>query len=163
MYYKRTKFGNFMYDITMKGGLFLSRHMWLYFILNFTWGIIMTLLGYIIAFILLLCRRIPYKYQTTFYFKIGKSWGGLELGMIFIRDKESNNTIEPHEYGHSFQNALYGPLAIFIIFIPSFIRYWYQEFRNKKHKKNKPYDSIWFEGSATDIGETLEKRRQNGL
>ena len=58
-----------------------------------------------------------------------------------------------HETGHSFQNAIWGPLSIFLIFVPSFIRYWYQESRARKGKDNKPYDAIWFEGSASKIGE----------
>jgi hypothetical protein len=28
-----------------------------------------------------------------------------------------------HECGHTFQNAIFGPFAIFLVFIPSFIRY----------------------------------------
>lgn len=160
MSYSRSKLGEFMYDIIFKGSKFLSHHIWLYFILNFTWGIVMTLLGYIIAFVLLLFRQKPFAYQKVFYFKIGKLWGGVSLGMMFIRDKNERDTsIEPHEYGHSFQNALLGPLFIFLVAIPSFIRYWYQVIREKHNKINKPYEYIWFEGCATDMGEYIKEKK----
>ena len=72
------------------------------------------------------------------------------MGTMFLRDN-SNYIISTnnHEYGHTFQNAILGPFFIFIVAIPSAIRYWYREFS----KKTQPdYDAIWFEGSATEIG-----------
>ena len=47
-----------------------------------------------------------------------------------------------HEFGHSFQNAILGPFMIFLVSIPSAIRYWYQTIRESKGKTNKPYDSF---------------------
>lgn len=45
---ERTKIGTSLYNMTVKWGEFLNKHMWLYYLLNYTWGIIMTLVGWII-------------------------------------------------------------------------------------------------------------------
>ena len=78
---------------------------------------------------------------------------GLDLGTnFFLADNMGRDWTlhtKQHETGHTFQNALLGPLAIFLIFIPSAIRYWLDVFG----KLNSPYDLIWFEGNASTVGE----------
>ena len=64
-------------------------------------------------------------------------------------------SLSEHEFGHTMQNTLFGPFAIFLCYIPSIIRYF---LINKAHKKGiatKPYDSVWYECSATDCGKFL--------
>lgn len=156
----RTKIGNFLYNTTDKMASFLIKHMWLYYLLNYTWGSIMTIIGWLtFSFIHIFFKnRIVQigKSRSCYYIMIGDNWGGLSLGQIFlIADNMGSfwtQHTKYHETGHTFQNAIYGPFAIFLIYIPSFIRYWYQNIRDKKGKSNKPYDLIWFEESATDIG-----------
>lgn len=63
----------------------------------------------------------------------------------------------PHEYGHSIQVMIWGPLWLFVVAIPSVIRFWYREWYYKHkyfttRKSLPPYDSIWFEGQATRWG-----------
>ena len=41
---QRTKYGKFMFNLVLRGSKFLMKHMWLYYVLNYTWGIIMTLI-----------------------------------------------------------------------------------------------------------------------
>lgn len=74
------------------------------------------------------------------------------MGTMFLRDNSNYISTNNHEYGHTFQNAILGPFFIFIVAIPSAIRYWYQEIRRRQYKHTTDYDLIWFEGSATDIG-----------
>jgi hypothetical protein len=44
-----------------------------------------------------------------------------------------------------------------VISLPSFLRYWYRRIIVKinKNKKLPPYDSIWFEGQATRLGNEI--------
>lgn len=154
---KRTKYGQFMYNLTYKGGLFLEKHIYLYYILACTWGIIMTLLGCLITLVLLCCGRKPHKYHRVYYFKIFEWWGGVEMGLMFIRDKRSNESVSKHELGHTYQNALLGPLFVFLVAIPSAIRYWYRELTHKKLTTS--YDDMWFEGCATDLGTEIITQR----
>ena len=75
------------------------------------------------------------------------------MGTMFLRDETSSVRLNSHELGHTFQNAILGPFFVFVIAIPSAIRYWVRKFQQKKGKTLKDYDAIWFEGSATSIGE----------
>lgn len=157
----RTTYGRLMYNITNTLTKLLMKHMWLYWTLNFTWGIITTLLGWMMTVFtkIFLEKHINEigKFGPCHYISIFENWGGLEMGVCFFLGNYPIDTMwglhtRCHEIGHTFQNAIFGPLAIFIIYIPSAIRYWYQIIRERKGKQNSDYDSIWFEGSATNIG-----------
>ena len=126
----------------------------LFYLLSFTWGAPVTLLGCILAGILLLCGKKPKKWGYCYYFEVGKRWGGTELGIFFIKDCSDSTHIKNHEHGHALQNCLWGPLMLPVISIPSFLRYWYRRIRQKINKNVKlpPYDAIWFEGQATRWG-----------
>ena len=151
-YAKRTKAGNTMYSFLQKSTKMLIKHRWLYWLLNFTWGILTTLCGLLLSLAMLCIGKKPKRWHSIWYFQIFDKWGGMEMGTMFLRDNSNYTSTNNHEYGHSFQNAILGPFFIFIVAIPSAIRYWYQEIRRRQHKPNKEYDLIWFEGSATDIG-----------
>ena len=135
----------------------------LFYLLSFTWGAPMTLLGCLVAGVLLLFGKRPQKWGYCYYFEVGKHWGGIELGIFFIKDRSDSTHIKNHEHGHALQNCLWGPLMIPVISLPSFTRYWYRRLRQKINKNVKlpPYDAIWFEGQATSWGtkfvEALEK------
>ena len=131
----------------------------LYWIVSLTWGGLMTFIGFIIALVLLATGHKPYKFGYTFYFKVGKSWGGLELGGLFITDSNPSLHTLCHEHGHGLQNLWWGPLFPFVIGIPSAIRYWYREIKYYRKGKQPPttYDSIWFEGQASRLGEKYFK------
>lgn len=154
----RSKIGKWMYATTNNLAQKLSKHKWLYYVLMYSWGGIMSLIGVIVSLILIICLKSPQSYNGTWYFKVSRSRGGVSLGSCFVRDENSIDSINKHEFGHTYQNAIFGPFFIFIIAIPSFIRYWYQVINTKKGKQNKSYDLIWFEGSATTIGSYITKK-----
>ena len=57
------------------------------------------------------------------------------------------------EFGHSVQNCIYGPFMIFLVSLPSVIRYHY---RNFTHKGAEGYADIWFEKQANIFGEKFK-------
>ena len=132
------------------------KNKFLYNFLSFTWGIVMTTIGGIVALILLICGKKPKRHGGSIFFVVGKDWGGVDLGRVFVcsKDSEDCDELKNHEFGHSFQNAWWGPLFPFVVAIPSAIRYWYRELKYYKKGKYPPtdYDSIWFEGQATALG-----------
>lgn len=136
----------------------LMKYKWLYYLLSWTWGILMNIIGLFASLILIIARKKPLKFRNIWYFEVFDHWGGVSLGCVFIRDISSWDSVNYHEYGHTFQNAILGPFFLFVVAIPSAIRYWYQTIREKKGLENKPYDDIWFEGSATSIGEIVKER-----
>ena len=106
----------------------------------------MTLIGWIaLGFVRLFFHKKVVahgKFGPCHYIMLFDNWGGLDLGTnFFLADNMGRDWTlhtKQHETGHTFQNALLGPLAIFLIFIPSAIRYWLDVFG----KQNSPYDLI---------------------
>ena len=124
----------------------------------------MTFLGLIIFIILRVLGFKPRKNQYGWAFEIGEGWGGVEFGPIHIVNQNPSQHILDHEFGHSIQNCYMGPFMIFIS-LASAIRYWYREYlvQIKKYKYSDlpDYDAIWFEGSATQLGEKYRKQFNN--
>ena len=137
----------------------------LFYLLSFTWGLPMTLIGCMVSLVLLIAGYKPKKYGYTWYFEVGNNWGGLELGVMFLTNKTPSTHTKNHEVGHTLQNCYLGPLTPFVVSIPSAIRYWYREYLVRSGKKKwselPDYDSIWFEGDASKRGtefiESLDK------
>ena len=97
----------------------------LFYFISFTWGIIMSVIGSLTTLILLILGNKPKRYRCAWYFTIGESWGGINLGPCFIVGS-CNTSVIPHEYGHGMQNCILGPLFPFIIALPSLIRAGYR-------------------------------------
>ena len=106
----------------------------LYYILNCTWGCIMTFIGAVVALALLCVGKKPQRHAGSIYFNVGKSWGGVELGCFSLTDSNNSTHAKNHEFGHSLQNCLWGPLFPFVVCIPSAIRYWLREFKTQTGK-----------------------------
>ena len=124
---------------------------WQFYLLSFTWGLPLSLIGFIVMFVLNLKGYDIYKNQYGYYCEIGKGWGGLSLGPFAVVNKSPSEYLLAHEFGHALQNCYFGPHMI-IVSLMSFTRYWYREFLLKNGKQLNDYDSIWFEGTATYLG-----------
>ena len=128
-----------------------------YYIISFTWGLPMTLVGIAVAIVLLLIGHKPKKNIYGYYFEVGEDWGGVDLSFISVVAKNPSIHTLQHEFGHSIQNCIFGIFFIPLVAIPSAIRYWYRRYLNEIRKVPyldlPPYDSIWFEGQATMFGE----------
>lgn len=124
----------------------------LFYILSFTWGLPMTLIGLISACVLLCMGYKPKRYGCCLHFIVGENWGGLNLGIVFLTDSKDEEHTKAHEHGHALQNCVYGFITPFIVHIPSAIRYWYRELKYKSIPAPTPYDAVWFERQATEWG-----------
>lgn len=146
-----------MTSFLVKWSVFLWKHKWIYYLLIFTWALPFTIFTLLISLILICAARKPIQTPIGWKFEIGKNWGGCNLGIMFIRDTTSGNYIDYHEMGHSFQLCLFGIFYLFVVCMPSAIRYWY--FNSKISRKGisgkTNYNDIWFEKSATEIGNKL--------
>jgi len=123
-----------------------------YWLLQLTWGLPLNLIGAFIALILLLGGKKPKRFGYAVYFELGDHWGGLNLGGFFLVQKNADKRLKSHEYGHSFQTLLLGPLMIFLVTIPSAVRYHYRSYLRAKGHSLPPYDAFWCEGWATRLG-----------
>lgn len=167
MEYNFTKGGKFLFNLTLKWTMFISKHRWLYYLLMFTWGLPLTLVGLLTTVFMWFGGQNPQKYYWSYCFKVGKLWGGFTLGNMFIRDGKSIDSLSAHEFGHTIQNTLFGIFGIFLVSIPSTIRFWVRKRKSNKGEILVPYDSVWFEASATTCGEFLsnycKKEEENGI
>lgn len=134
----------------------MIKNKFLFYFLSFTWGLPMTLFGCLGAITFLILGHRPYRYGYCYCFEIGNGWGGLNLGPIIIVSKKSSDHTKAHEHGHAIQNCWFGLLMLFIVGIPSAIRYWYRELLvrsgRKKYSELAAYDSVWFEGASSTLG-----------
>ena len=132
----------------------------LYWILSLTWGGIMSIPGLVVGLLVLACGGKLHKNGFSVIIEIGGNWGGINLGVISLCGSYSvTNRVffkhtRSHEFGHSIQNIIFGPLQLFIVGIPSAIRYWYKIIAQKNGKifDHDWYESIWFEGTASKWG-----------
>lgn len=128
----------------------------LFYVLSFTWGLPMTLIGVVAAAVMLLFFRKPELCGYCIRFRIGNGWGGVSLGLTIITDNQSESEITYHEHGHAIQNTLYGFFMPFLVCIPSMIRYWYREYlvriKGYRYSSLSAYDDAWYEGQATRWG-----------
>ncbi len=131
----------------------------LFYFLSFTWGLPFTLIGCLSALFLLIKGYRPKKWGYCYYFEFGEHWGGCNLGIFFLKDTHSGASLKNHEHGHAVQNCYLGIFMIPIVALPSLIRSRYRHYllTKKKIKRSSlpPYDSIWFEGQATALGQAI--------
>ena len=132
----------------------------MFWLLSWTWGFIMTLIGSIVFIVLRIAGYKPYRNQYGWAFEIGENWGGAEIGPYCIVNKNPSQHTLNHEFGHALQNCYLGPYMLFIS-LASAARYWYREYltriKGKKYSELTSYDGIWFEGTATYLGEYYKK------
>lgn len=123
-----------------------------------TKGWALSLIGLIVYGVLRLLGQKPKDYKGICpYFEIGKNWGGLEMGWFFICCKNCGDATKRHEVGHLVQTAAIGGLKMLGLSICSAVRYWWR----RLFGANTPYDSWWFEGDATYLGNQYVKKITN--
>ena len=129
----------------------------LFYIVQFTWGLPITITGAIAALALLSSGFKPKLFNGYIYFVVGKNWGGVNFGCFIVLSETSAKSKYTvlHEAGHGIQNLIYGFLMPFVVSIPSSIRYWYRRFMTYIGKGDAlpDYYSIWFEKQASELGE----------
>ena len=127
----------------------------MFWVLSWTWGFIMTFIGSLVFVALRITGHKAKRNQYGYYFEIGENWGGAEIGPFAIVNKNPSQSILNHEFGHSLQNCYLGPYMPFIS-LASAARYWWREYlirvKKKKYSDLPAYDDIWFEGTATYLG-----------
>lgn len=129
----------------------------LYYLLNYTWGIVATIIGYIVFIFLFLCGSIytvDWKYNGKRFWIFNRNRDySFSIGTFVVLGEMDESSLQ-HEIGHSMQNAMFGPFAIILVYIPSCVRFWFRRFVSDiLHKKlKKGYYDIWFESQANTLG-----------
>lgn len=126
-----------------------------YVILQLTWGLPQTLLG-LILFLKNLSR--PHESYLSCINTHWKSRGGISLGLfIFTPDTQTTNyeKIRVHEYGHTIQSLMLGPLYLPFIGIISYTWANLPFFKRIRKEKRIPYTACFVESWASRLGERV--------
>lgn len=124
----------------------------IYMAIQCTWGAIQTCLG---LFLFLYFRKIHHE---IYYGAVCTKWnlnGGISLGLfIFVPAGEEAwcRQMAVHEYGHTWQSIILGPLYLIAVGIPSII--WSRSkicIELRRHRKI-PYSAFYTERWADSLG-----------
>ena len=125
----------------------------IYYFLQFTWGIIQNVIGLLLWITLFIIN--PNRKKKTFYGALVTEWkykSSLGLG-IFIFLGYDNDRLLVHEYGHTIQSMILGPLFLPLVGIPSFIHACL--YNRKKVKRSHNYYSFYTEKWANILGTNI--------
>lgn len=134
----------------------------LFYIVQFTWGLPQNLLGLFLLIKYRKCKKEYYHGSIIIYHN--GNWGGVSTGIfIVINGNRGENWIydaKIHEYGHTVQSLILGPLFTFVIGIPSSL--WRQKTKNIIFSDFEYY-CFYTESWANVLGQraTKEKMRLN--
>ena len=126
----------------------------LFVFLQCTWGILQTILG---AIFFLNVRHYPHRFYRGCIDTQWNTRGGLSLGLFIFTPKDevpNAEKIRVHEYGHSIQSIVLGPLYLVVGLIsvtwarmPCFVRL--------RKEKKVPYTACFVESWASRWGELV--------
>lgn len=130
----------------------------LYIFVQCTWGFFQTFIGLFFFLSNIKCEHRFYRcaIETKWNYR-----GGLSLGMFIFTptDKfENRNLICVHEYGHTIQSLLLGPLMFFVGVI-SVIWGDLPYFEKLRREKGVPYTACFVEAWASKWGELVSKEK----
>ena len=137
-----------------------------------TWGFLQTLLGF---FILILHRKSKHFRYHGAIITLWEPKSSVSLGLFvfvsaepfFVKKYEGqisvaelSNRLLVHEYGHTIQSLILGPLYLLLIGIPSTL--WGFLMAKKRKEKQIPYGAFITEKWANSLGEYVTKEKSVG-
>ena len=141
----------------MKAFYFINRLV--YTVLQWTWGIIQNILGLILFGIVK--RRNPGRRKERYHGAIVSDWKArhsMGLGMFIFfghRGTPDADKVLVHEWGHTVQSMILGPLFLLVIGLPSVIWADLPCFRRLRARTGMPYTWLYCEKWANILGEKL--------
>lgn len=133
----------------------------IYTILQCTWGAIQNSVGFLIFLILTIIKpnrkRRYYHGAIISYWKFQFSMG---CGMFIFfghekQEEKYQKEVLVHEYGHTIQSIIVGPLFMFIVAIPSCVWAFTPKFAKLRKEGKASYFDLYCEGWANKCGEAV--------
>lgn len=135
----------------------------LFILVQLTWGFLQSFLGFLLFLLNIRCRHHLYHGAVVTEWRPRSS---VSLGLfVFCSDdphfaepnglsrEDAASRLLVHEYGHTIQSLVLGPLYLFIIGIPSVTWAFLPVFRKMRREKGIPYSRAYCEASANRLGE----------
>lgn len=144
----------------------------LYKIWQCTWGFLQSFIGFIVFLLNFKCKHFWYHGAFITVWNLKSS---VSLGLfVFVTSdpffskkyegkmtrKELSNRLLVHEYGHTIQSLILGPLYLIIIGIPSAL--WAYFGGKKRREKQIPYGAFFTEKWANALGEWVSHEKSIG-
>ena len=146
-----------------------------YVFVQFTWGILQTLSGFVVF---LLNIRCPHHHFCGCVVTTWKLKSSLSLGeFIFVSDdpfcyypnmqnrfsyNDFYSMYQVHEYGHTIQSMLLGPLYLFVVGISSITWSMLPYFAKKRVENGISYFAVFPENQANTLGEKVSGKLSPG-
>ena len=129
----------------------------IYLLIQCTWGLGQTLIGLLIFLINI---KKPHKnYRCAIETQWDSSYSGLSLGpFIFVpkNDGEYQNNVRVHEYGHTIQSLVLGPLyAVVGLISVGWGSLLFPILKSKEKYKDLAYTKCFVEYNASWLGEKV--------
>ena len=129
----------------------------LYLLVQCTWGLGQTIIG---LFFFLIQITKPHKfYRCAIETRWDNKYAGLSLGPFIFIPKEENEyqgQVRTHEYGHTFQSLMLGPLyAIVGVISVGWGSIIFPILSSKEKYKDIPYTKCFVEYWASWLGEKI--------
>lgn len=127
----------------------------LFRVVQCTWGILQTIGGVLIFLIHAGCKHEIYRGCVNTHWK---SHAGLSLGLFIFTPAEDDrmySEIRTHEYGHTFQSLILGPLYLLVVGVISIIWADLPHYRRLRAEKHLPYTACFVEKNASWFGEKV--------
>jgi steroid 5-alpha reductase family enzyme len=143
----------------------------LYRIIQCTWGILQTLLG---AVVYLCHKNNPHFSYHGAIVTQWKNTSSVSLGMfVFVTNEpyfymnlqeayskeELSERLLVHEYGHTLQSLIFGPLYLFAMGIPSTLWGFLPSLVKMRHNMQVSYFSFFTESWANSLGEAATGKK----
>ena len=144
-----------------------------YILLQLSWGLLQTLLGFLLF---LLFIKHPHDFYHGAIRTKWPTFNGISLGLfIFVpneknpallkytrqdpyRLKERCDRISVHEYGHTIQSLILGPLYLLTVGIVSLSWSRLSRYKKLRQQYGVPYSFAWPEQWADTLGEKVLKK-----
>ena len=120
----------------------------IYGLLQCTWGLPQTLLG--AGLFLTQIRNPQFVYRGTLVTEWQRA-GGISLGLFLFYHGGTPELLR-HEYGHTLQSLLLGPLYLPLVGLPSLLWSHLGVFRRKRAENSIPYSALFCESWADRLG-----------
>ena len=142
----------------------------LYMLAQCTWGILQTLSGFVVFLICIRDKHYFYPDAVVTEWKHGSS---VSLGLfIFVSanpyyrgiptKEETASRLLVHEYGHTIQSLILGPLYLIVTGLPSIVWASVPGLRKMRRKKQMSYFAFYTERWANHLGEKITKAKSMG-
>ena len=137
------------------------------FVIQWTWGFIQNLSGLCMAILWRQKDWHRYKNAIVTHYTNRKraSKGYFAMGMFIFTDdrlpEAIYNKVLSHEYGHTIQSLIVGPLYLFVIGLPSLLWAGLPVFQRRRHDRHVSYYSFYPEKWANALGARFARPRRD--